>query len=567
MAEPVTPEAERASSPGRRGLRSASAYGLHTGGARRPPPIALPPSPPPRAPAERSAARAPAWQIDEAATLAPVAGGGPDEPLQQQRPRATTLQSEFVAREHLSSLKQQSVESAASRSAERGFGAAPPLPHACTSSSLGSAAAAARHGSLMQVSRALAAVRAAADSRREWEAAHAELAPAERQRARALAVLDSTPWAVLTTLLTVYVLFAPDVRLAATTADADAGFVTMTVLSFVLFAAELKAQAAARPGFKYSFFFWLDALATISLVVDMPFIMDPMIALFATISSADPQNAIRAASQTVTARAGRIAMLGAKAGRLANGVGLSRTLRLTRALSLTRSLSARACGQPPRSPTGGRRGAPAASPMASVRARAQVATSQTGRLLAEKLTQYTIIGCLAFLLGFSMLNRHELLEGDDRRLLAIQRVERLVAAHHNASLLPAGLGLGLLSLSERGGAGGGTGSGAVLSLEAPIALSFARLRQFDRVVLLEMPGTPVAFPAADTAFLASARRRQEVAFVRYTSELLPGAPEVFAQFDLSDDVQAAAALKSAATVMLVVLFGLGAYLFSASSNK
>lgn len=493
------------------------------------------PTTPPRRLAERVKPRV--WTVDERSANSPPGAGGPDaSPTGRRLPRSSSLCSEFVAREHAGGLHRVSYDSSAS-GAMGGYRKKPPAISVGSSYGL-SAPSPKTPGTPSLGSRAVAAARARAAQQRAWEASHSHLTPIERRKARVVTVLDSAAWTMITTVVTVYVLFAPDIRLAVTPAAADVGFVTMTVFAFVLFTAELVVQAWARPGFKYSFFFWLDALATVSLVVDMPFIMDPLIALFATLSSADPNNAITATSQTVAARAGRIAMLGAKAGRLARNIRLARVL----------SACARGHNRS--------RAAVLVSPTATMRSRAQKATSQTGRLLAEKLTQYTIVGCLAFLLGFSMLNRHELLEGDDRRLLSIQRVERLVAAHHDASVL-AGLDL----------AGANRAGGSLHSLAEPIARSFERLRSFDGVVHLEMPGAPVAFPSASAAVLAATHRRQEVAFVRYKSKLLPGSPEIMARFDLTEDVQAAAALKSAATVVLVVLFALGAYLFSASSNK
>ncbi|KAG8460208.1 hypothetical protein KFE25_004456 [Diacronema lutheri] len=507
--------------------RPASAYELRTAAV-------LPPSPPGWSTPSRAhgAARGPhaaaraspdgaldAWAVLDTSPGAPCSPSSCASPSKRLT-RAFTLQSHFAMRERTSGAD-----------AKGGYGGAcspsTPARSSTTSRSRGFASLG---------SPTAAASRARAAARHAHESTLAALPPAERRKARVLGALDSDAWTAWTTVVTVFVLFAPDVRLAAAPVEADVGFITLTVLAFAMFAVELGARAWARPAFRWSFFFWLDALATVSLVVDMPFVMDPLIGFFATVSSADPKNALTAASQTVAARAGRIAMLGAKAGRLARGVRLSRAL----AAWARRLARAHDC----RLATG------ASSPVARARARAQTATSHTGRLLAEKLTQNTIIGCLAFLVGFSMLNRHELLESDDRRLQAIRVVEGLVAAH------------------VHGGAAGG-GSGALtpsLDLSGPISFAYERLRAFDGVVQLELPGSPVSFPSADTNYLARPYRRQEVAHVRYASSLLPGAPEIVARFDLSDDVRAAARLKSAATVVLVVLFALGAYLFSASSN-
>ena len=42
----------------------------------------------------------------------------------------------------------------------------------------------------------------------------------------------------------------------------------------ILFAAEIIVTTVVIDDFKYSFFFWLDFIATFSLVIDIPWFMD-----------------------------------------------------------------------------------------------------------------------------------------------------------------------------------------------------------------------------------------------------------------------------------------------------
>ena len=59
-----------------------------------------------------------------------------------------------------------------------------------------------------------------------------------------------------------------------TTREADVYFFSFLVVSFVLFSAEIFVNSMVQTDFKYSFFFWLDIIATLSLIPDIVWIMD-----------------------------------------------------------------------------------------------------------------------------------------------------------------------------------------------------------------------------------------------------------------------------------------------------
>lgn len=48
------------------------------------------------------------------------------------------------------------------------------------------------------------------------------------------------------------------------------------ILSLVLFAVEIVLNSIVLDDFKYSFFFWLDIIATLSLVPDIDWLSDPL---------------------------------------------------------------------------------------------------------------------------------------------------------------------------------------------------------------------------------------------------------------------------------------------------
>ena len=76
------------------------------------------------------------------------------------------------------------------------------------------------------------------------------------------------------TIITIFALFGDNLRLWLTTKDADLVFFIGFIISFVLFAVELFVNSCVLHDFKYSFFFWLDFIATLSLVPDIPMFLD-----------------------------------------------------------------------------------------------------------------------------------------------------------------------------------------------------------------------------------------------------------------------------------------------------
>jgi|TARA_B110000285_G_C14964336_1_gene533256 hypothetical protein len=76
------------------------------------------------------------------------------------------------------------------------------------------------------------------------------------------------------TLITLFALFAEDIVLMTTSVNFDPYFFSGLVVSFILFLLELLLQSCVVDDFKYSFFFWLDFVATFSLVIDIPWLTD-----------------------------------------------------------------------------------------------------------------------------------------------------------------------------------------------------------------------------------------------------------------------------------------------------
>ena len=56
--------------------------------------------------------------------------------------------------------------------------------------------------------------------------------------------------------------------------SADSFFYILLIISFALFSLEIFINTMVKDDFKYSFFFWLDIIATLSLIPDIQWIID-----------------------------------------------------------------------------------------------------------------------------------------------------------------------------------------------------------------------------------------------------------------------------------------------------
>lgn len=70
-------------------------------------------------------------------------------------------------------------------------------------------------------------------------------------------------------IVTFYALIGDDIRLWATDKYVDTYFYVGLMISFILFATEILLNSVAISDFKYSFYFWLDIIATLSLIPDI----------------------------------------------------------------------------------------------------------------------------------------------------------------------------------------------------------------------------------------------------------------------------------------------------------
>lgn len=124
------------------------------------------------------------------------------------------------------------------------------------------------------------------------------------------------------TALTMYALFGDDIKLLLFQKSADSTFDVMTTISMAAFLFEIVVSSVAKTEeYLFSFYFWLDVIATLSLILDISWAWD---AMTGTVD-------VEASQLTQLMRAGRGARVGTKAGRI---VRIVRILRLVRIMKL-----------------------------------------------------------------------------------------------------------------------------------------------------------------------------------------------------------------------------------------
>ncbi|ETV65902.1 hypothetical protein H257_17537 [Aphanomyces astaci] len=97
--------------------------------------------------------------------------------------------------------------------------------------------------------------------------------PSALQR-RAMGVLESQLFSGLMNIITIYCLVGDDLRVVVATKSMDIGFYVVAFIFFCLFCVEFLLSCFAKPLYIGSFYFYLDIVATISLIPDIGFIWD-----------------------------------------------------------------------------------------------------------------------------------------------------------------------------------------------------------------------------------------------------------------------------------------------------
>lgn len=86
------------------------------------------------------------------------------------------------------------------------------------------------------------------------------------------------------TIFTVYALFGDDIRLAWAPVSSDITFYALSVIALILFTMELVINwvGPEKAEYRWQFYFFIDLIATLSLLPDIPWIWEPLMGLFSS---------------------------------------------------------------------------------------------------------------------------------------------------------------------------------------------------------------------------------------------------------------------------------------------
>jgi len=141
-------------------------------------------------------------------------------------------------------------------------------------------------------------------------------------------IVDNKYFIAFTTLLTIYALSGDDFRLWLTPVAADEYFDYCVWSCIIVFTIEVILSCLGKADYYPGFFFFLDVISTVTLVLDLSFISDEMSKGGEDESSG--QSADGTGSQNGL-KSGRTARVGAKAGRVVRVLRLVRILKLYKA--------------------------------------------------------------------------------------------------------------------------------------------------------------------------------------------------------------------------------------------
>ena len=130
-------------------------------------------------------------------------------------------------------------------------------------------------------------------------------------------ILEGKVVTVFMAIVTLWVLIGDDIRLIGTEKSADEAFYISFTICLFLFTAELILNSLFVEDYKFSFFFWLDVLSTVSMIFDIGWIMDNITFIYG--GGADSATSI-----AKTSRAARVTRI----------VRLVRLIRLVRIVKL-----------------------------------------------------------------------------------------------------------------------------------------------------------------------------------------------------------------------------------------
>ena len=136
--------------------------------------------------------------------------------------------------------------------------------------------------------------------------------------------------AIVIMIITFYVLFGDDIRLAFTSKGADGAFDALNLISLFIFIFELVVTYAADRKYRGSFYFWVDFVAIVTMIPDITFMWEPILDAFA--GDADGSGGSSSADSVTSA-----SLSGAKSAKVVRIIRIVRLTRLVRLAKLWKS--------------------------------------------------------------------------------------------------------------------------------------------------------------------------------------------------------------------------------------
>ena len=133
------------------------------------------------------------------------------------------------------------------------------------------------------------------------------------------------------TIVTIYALLGDDLKLIYAPKSSDIYFTNCTIACLFFFSLEVILSSFGIDMYLNSFFFWLDLVSTISLVTDIPPIMDAITGGGGSAETEEGETDVSQQTEAAAlARASRGAKLGSKAGRLTRVIRIIRLVRIVK---------------------------------------------------------------------------------------------------------------------------------------------------------------------------------------------------------------------------------------------
>jgi hypothetical protein len=150
-----------------------------------------------------------------------------------------------------------------------------------------------------------------------------EKKPESELRKRIRKMLESYYVQITMTVFTVYILFADDVKMIATNVNADDTFSAICLAIMCLFAIELAISCYVLDNYVFGFYFWLDLISLISMLLDISWFYSALVSQISGSSG-------NAKSIAAIAKDGRGAKVGSRAIRILRILRIIRLVRISK---------------------------------------------------------------------------------------------------------------------------------------------------------------------------------------------------------------------------------------------